>query len=165
MHFSQSQPAGRNEFNSDLGYIKETLSRQYSDILTSQKIFAYVFRPIRSPYTHFQTYPDMDSKRIVLITGANTGLGLEMVRSLYSSDKVYEILLGGRSLDKASAAADTVAKDFSASLSRITPVQIDIEDDDSIQSLFNEVQTKFGRLDVLVNNAGILIINVAALIF
>ncbi len=97
----------------------------------------------------------MDSERVVLITGANTGLGFEMVRSLCKSAKVYEILLGGRSLAKASNAADAIAKEFPTTSSKIRPVQIDIEDDDSIQSLFNEVQAKFGKLDALVNNAGI----------
>ncbi|EXJ72132.1 uncharacterized protein A1O5_04636 [Cladophialophora psammophila CBS 110553] len=97
----------------------------------------------------------MATDTIVLITGANTGLGLETVKSLLqSSKKTYTILLGGRSLEKATAAAKQVKADFPQSQSVVTPVQIDIEDDQSIKTLFGNLEKNHGRLDVLVNNAG-----------
>ena len=96
----------------------------------------------------------MDQKSIVLITGANTGLGFEMVKALCSSETAYEILLGGRSVAKAEQAAKAVMKEFPSTRSKVWPIQIDIEDDESIQRTFDEVQTKFGRLDALINNAG-----------
>ncbi|KAF4976419.1 hypothetical protein FZEAL_6899 [Fusarium zealandicum] len=94
------------------------------------------------------------SKRIVLITGANTGLGYQIVRALSGSDKPYEILLGGRSIDKAQSAAKSAAEEFPNSQSSIRPVQIDIQDDKSIDALFNDVKEKYGKVDVLLNNAG-----------
>lgn len=94
------------------------------------------------------------STPMVLITGANTGLGFETVRSLFRSQKTYTILLGGRSLDKANAAVDALRKEFPASKSTVQALQIDIEDDLSISKAFETVEGKFGRLDVLVNNAG-----------
>ena len=97
----------------------------------------------------------MDQKVVVLVTGANTGLGFEMVRALCSSERAYELLLGGRSLVKAEQAANVIMNEFPSSPSKIWPVQIDIEDDQSIQAIFNVVQQNFGRLDALVNNAGI----------
>ena len=96
----------------------------------------------------------MDQNIIVLVTGANTGLGFEIVKGLCSSEKPYEIVVGGRSLIKAEQAADAIFKDFPSSRSKLWPMQIDIEDDESIQRIFDEVQTKFGKLDYLVNNAG-----------
>ena len=96
----------------------------------------------------------MDQKIIVLVTGANTGLGFEIVKGLYSSEKSYEIVVGGRSLIKAQQAADAISKELPSSPSKLWPMQIDIEDDESIQRIFNEVQTKFEKLDFLVNNAG-----------
>ena len=96
----------------------------------------------------------MDQRAVVLITGANTGLGFEMIRALCGSDKSYEILVGGRSLVKAEQATNNVTKDFPSTRSNIWPVQVDIEDDESIQRVFDQVRTKFGRLDALVNNAG-----------
>lgn len=96
----------------------------------------------------------MDQKVIVLVTGANTGLGYEMVKALCSSEKAYEVLVGGRSLAKAEQAANAVMKDLSSTRSRVWPMQVDLEDDESIQAIFDQVQSQFGRLDALVNNAG-----------
>ncbi|KAH0846545.1 hypothetical protein AYO21_11302 [Fonsecaea monophora] len=97
----------------------------------------------------------MAANTIVLITGANTGLGLETVRSLLQSPgKTYTILLGGRSLEKATTAAKQVKDEFPQSQSVVTPVQIDVEDDQSINALFENLEQHHGRLDVLINNAG-----------
>ena len=96
----------------------------------------------------------MDQKVIVLVTGANTGLGFEIVKGLCSSETAYVTLIGGRSVEKAEQAANAVINEFPSSRSEVWPIQIDIEDDESIQHAFDEVQTKYGKLDVLVNNAG-----------
>lgn len=96
----------------------------------------------------------MTSNPVVLITGANTGLGFETVKVLCQSPKAYTILLGGRSLEKANAAVQEAKKEFPESRSGVTAVQVDIEDDDSISRLFEHVQKQYGRVDVLINNAG-----------
>jgi NADP-dependent 3-hydroxy acid dehydrogenase YdfG len=96
----------------------------------------------------------MASNSVLFITGANTGLGFETVRSLCQSTKPYTILLGGRSIDKAKAAAKAAQTEFPRSLSKIEIVQIDIEDDQSISQAFEYISTKYGRLDILINNAG-----------
>jgi NAD(P)-dependent dehydrogenase (short-subunit alcohol dehydrogenase family) len=92
--------------------------------------------------------------KVILVTGANTGLGLEIIRALYSSNEPYEILLGGRSFDKAKQAAVNLSATVPHAKSRLAPIQVDIEDDDSITAAFNTVKERYGRLDVLVNNAG-----------
>jgi NAD(P)-dependent dehydrogenase (short-subunit alcohol dehydrogenase family) len=91
---------------------------------------------------------------IIFITGANTGLGLETVKSLVQSSKSYTILLGGRSLEKANAAAQEVRSQFAQSSSVIETLQVDIENDSSIQAAFEHINTSYGHLDVLINNAG-----------
>lgn len=91
--------------------------------------------------------------KIVFITGANTGIGFEIVKALAASEKSYIVLMGGRSLEKVHNAAATV-QDLPESSSQFVPIQVDIEHDDSIKQAFHEVQTKFGRIDVLINNAG-----------
>lgn len=96
----------------------------------------------------------MTSNPIVFITGANTGLGLETVKALCQSPKAYTILLGGRNIEKANAAALEIRKEFPSSLSIIKTVQVDIEDDSSIAQAFEHVKAEYGRVDILINNAG-----------
>ncbi|MEV7629773.1 SDR family NAD(P)-dependent oxidoreductase [Actinoplanes sp. NPDC089786] len=81
---------------------------------------------------------------ITLITGANKGLGYESARRLTAEG--HTVYLGARDLEKGqSAAAQLGAR----------PVQIDVTDDASIQAAMAEIDEREGRLDVLVNNAGI----------
>ena len=94
-----------------------------------------------------------DDKTIVLITGGNTGIGLETVKALLRSETQYRILLGGRDIDKAKQAVAETNEEI-ASTSDVTPIQIDVEDDDSINKAHDEVAEKFGRIDCLINNAG-----------
>ncbi|KAF7879402.1 hypothetical protein EAF04_000598 [Stromatinia cepivora] len=93
-------------------------------------------------------------RELILITGANTGLGFEIVKSLYASDKAYDIILGGRSLAKIEDAIESVTKGMKELNSKLYPLVVNIEHDDSITRAFEEVKGKFGKLDVLVNNAG-----------
>lgn len=94
------------------------------------------------------------SPTTILITGANTGLGLETVRALCRSSKPYRILLGSRSIEKARAAISEVKSEQPSTSSTIEPIQIDVEDDASISSAFETVEKNIGHLDILVNNAG-----------
>ena len=96
----------------------------------------------------------MSSPEVILVTGGNTGLGFETIKALCNSDKKYDILLAGRSLTKAEEAVKSASKEFPSSPSKLWPLQVDIEDDKSIKKAFEEVETKFGRVDALINNAG-----------
>ncbi|KAH6612116.1 hypothetical protein C7974DRAFT_91454 [Boeremia exigua] len=96
----------------------------------------------------------MAEKSIVLITGGNTGIGYETIKALYASSETYTILMGSRSLDKANAAIETLKAEIPTSNSDLVPIQIDIEDDRSIQNAFDEVKSKYNKVDALVNNAG-----------
>ncbi|KAE8444372.1 hypothetical protein EG329_000572 [Mollisiaceae sp. DMI_Dod_QoI] len=98
----------------------------------------------------------MTANPIILVTGANTGLGFETIRALCQSSKPYTILLGGRSLEKAEDAARKARTEFPKSPSVVKTVQIDIEDDDSISRLFEHLSSHYDRLDTLINNAGAL---------
>lgn len=95
-----------------------------------------------------------NSKQVIFITGANTGLGLETVKSLLKSSRPVIILLGSRDLQKGTAAAEEVRKQFADSQSKVECVQIDVESDKSIEQAFETIQAKYHKVDVLINNAG-----------
>jgi NAD(P)-dependent dehydrogenase (short-subunit alcohol dehydrogenase family) len=96
----------------------------------------------------------MADKTIVLVTGGNTGLGYETVKALYAGPEAYTILMGSRSLEKADNAIKQLKSEVSETKSEVVPLQVDIESDDSVESAFQEVKSKYGRVDSLVNNAG-----------
>lgn len=96
----------------------------------------------------------MSEPEIVLITGGNTGLGFEIVRALSKSERAYNIILAGRSLPKVHEAIKSIQGENPSSRSKLSPLQVDIEQDDSIIKAFEQVQAEFGKVDVLLNNAG-----------
>lgn len=89
-------------------------------------------------------------KRIALITGANRGLGLEAARQL-ARDKGFTVILGARDRDKGEAAAARLRE----SGLDAHAVQLEVSNDASVGNAAREVEERFGRLDVLINNAGI----------
>ena len=95
------------------------------------------------------------TESIVLITGSNTGLGFATAQALLSSPEVYTLILTSRSLVKAEAAAEVLkhSSDHNKE-SQVVPMQLDIDDDESVKALFSVVSETWGRMDVLVNNAG-----------
>ncbi|KAK7424466.1 hypothetical protein QQX98_000431 [Neonectria punicea] len=96
----------------------------------------------------------MASKDIILITGANTGIGFEAVKAIFRSELAYHVLMGSRTPAKADAAIAQLKKETPETKSTIEALQVDITDDQSIEKAVEVVQSKFGKLDVLVNNAG-----------
>lgn len=90
---------------------------------------------------------------IVVVTGANTGIGFETVRALVSGIQPYTVILCSRSIEKGQAAAGKLQSEIKQG-SQIIPLQLDIKDDASIELFVKDVEQRFGRLDVLINNAG-----------
>lgn len=89
------------------------------------------------------------NKKIALITGANRGIGFETARQL--GQQGIKVLLAARSLEKATEAAETLK---SENLD-IEPILLDVDDAATHESAAKEIEEKFGRLDILVNNAAI----------
>jgi len=88
------------------------------------------------------------SVRVALVTGANRGIGFEVCRQL--ATRGFAVLLTARDAEKAQSAANRLA-----SVGQVEPLALDVADASSIKNAQNEVATKYGYLDVLVNNAGI----------
>ncbi|KAK6544209.1 hypothetical protein TWF694_000912 [Orbilia ellipsospora] len=93
----------------------------------------------------------MTSKTIIVITGANSGIGYEAVKALIGSEKPYHIYAGARSLDKLEAAIQSLGDTGKHTLS---PFQIDLFSDESIKAAYTKVSSEVDHIDVLINNAG-----------
>jgi NAD(P)-dependent dehydrogenase (short-subunit alcohol dehydrogenase family) len=87
---------------------------------------------------------------VALVTGANRGIGREVSRQL--AERGYEVLLSARDGEKAEQAAREVAQ---ATGARVRALKLDVSDAKSIEQAAAQVHRDPGRLDVLVNNAGV----------
>lgn len=88
----------------------------------------------------------MQNKPVALVTGANKGIGLEIARGLAAHG--FTMLVGSRNLENGDAAAKSIGAEAHA-------LQLDVTDQASITAAAERIRNEFGRLDVLVNNAGI----------
>jgi NAD(P)-dependent dehydrogenase (short-subunit alcohol dehydrogenase family) len=86
---------------------------------------------------------------IALVTGANRGIGLELVRQLAADG--FTAVLGARDPDQGAAAAEPLR----AHGLDVVAMRLDVADVDSVGALASELERGLGRLDVLVNNAAI----------
>lgn len=99
--------------------------------------------------------PDQ-SGRLALITGANSGLGLESARALLARGAT--VLLACRSLERAEAARqELLAGGGGASgAGEVERLELDLADLDSVVQAAATVADRYGRLDLLLNNAGVM---------
>jgi NAD(P)-dependent dehydrogenase (short-subunit alcohol dehydrogenase family) len=91
----------------------------------------------------------MSEKKVALVTGANKGLGFEIARQL--GQLGHAVIVGSRDEGRGAAAADALRSEGIEAES----VKLDVSSADDIAALPGAIQAKFGRLDVLVNNAGV----------
>ncbi len=85
-------------------------------------------------------------KKVALITGANRGIGQQVAKELAGHG--FIVLVGSRKLENAIEAVSEIGENA-------YPIAIDVTNKESILKAANQVNTEFGRLDVLVNNAGV----------
>jgi NAD(P)-dependent dehydrogenase (short-subunit alcohol dehydrogenase family) len=81
---------------------------------------------------------------ITLITGANKGLGFETARRLLAEG--HSVYLGSRDAKRGRAAAEALGGRF---------IELDVTSDESVDAAARDIRRRDGRLDVLINNAGI----------
>ena len=97
----------------------------------------------------------MATPYVVLVTGGNNGIGYEACKAFYESPKSYIILMGSRSLEKGEAAIKKIKEEVPNSSNTLELIQLDVTSDESIQKAYEQIIKSPGRLDALVNNAGI----------
>ncbi|AVQ34804.1 SDR family NAD(P)-dependent oxidoreductase [Staphylococcus kloosii] len=82
--------------------------------------------------------------KITLITGGNKGLGFETARAL--KEQGHKVYIGSRNAQRGQQAAQQLGVNY---------VVLDVTDDDSVNNAVATIEQQEGRLDVLINNAGI----------
>ncbi|PUU83898.1 hypothetical protein B9Z19DRAFT_1071499 [Tuber borchii] len=93
--------------------------------------------------------------QVILVTGANKGIGYGIVRSLLTSAPSHSIIyLTSRDVSRGQRAVTELSA-IGGRSSNLVYHQLDITDEQSIDTLVNKIRNAHGRLDVLVNNASI----------
>ena len=91
----------------------------------------------------------MDSNgRVAIVTGGGTGIGKHSALALLRDG--YSVAIAGRRLEPLQAAIEEAGSDGE----RMLAVQTDVGRPEQVRALFAETMERFGRLDVLFNNAG-----------
>jgi len=93
--------------------------------------------------------PDLTGK-VIIVTGGNSGLGYESVKAF--AERGAEVILASRSVEKGEAAKTSIGN----IKGKIVVMQLDLMDFESIESFSENFLKKYNRLDVLLNNAGIM---------
>ncbi|MEX0815919.1 MAG: SDR family NAD(P)-dependent oxidoreductase, partial [Gaiellales bacterium] len=88
----------------------------------------------------------MNERRVALVSGGNRGIGREVAGQLAALG--YTVVIGSRDLAQGKQVAEELGED-------VTALQLDVTDAESIDRCIAAVGDEFGRLDVLVNNAGV----------
>ena len=89
----------------------------------------------------------MNTKRIILVTGGNRGLGRAIVEQLaYNQDDL--ILLGCRDIQMGKKIAEQIG-------TNIVPVKMDVSSSEKLQNCIAKIYQNYSRIDVLFNNAGV----------
>lgn len=92
--------------------------------------------------------------RLHHIPGANSGIGFEIAKHLAAAPEGFHVIMAGRNPSKVD---DAISQIKAAGLGKngLTPLRLDVTDQSTIDKAASTVKEKFGRLDALINNAGI----------
>ena len=93
--------------------------------------------------------------RRYLVTGANKGIGLAVVRAILEEVSEAEVLLGSRDAERGAAAVDALREENAAWAERVEVLPLDVADPASVQAAASTVSGRGQGLAGLVNNAGI----------
>ena len=87
--------------------------------------------------------------RVVIVTGASSGLGVSFAQAF--AEAGADLVLGARRVDRMAHTATLVEQ----AGRRVHTHQTDVADPDQCQQLVDAAMAEFGRVDVLINNAGV----------
>ncbi|KAL8266857.1 hypothetical protein R6Q59_004201 [Mikania micrantha] len=94
------------------------------------------------------SYAPMEDRRCAVVTGGNKGIGFEICRQLALNG--IDVILTARN---ESRGIEAVEKLNASGVSNVMFLQLDIKDSTSVTNLIKFIETRFKKLDILVNNA------------
>ena len=94
----------------------------------------------------------MKNVGVAVVTGAGSGLGRHITLALAGAG--WRVAAAGRRIDALEATAQLAREFDGISAGSVLPVATDVTDPESVAALFAVVELEYGRLDLLVNNAG-----------
>jgi NADP-dependent 3-hydroxy acid dehydrogenase YdfG len=97
---------------------------------------------------------DMTESKIVLVTGASSGIGEAVAAHLAGAG--HHVVAGARREDRLTALAERVAADAERSGGSLDVRRLDVTDRASVASFVDDAVSAHGRVDVIVNNAGVM---------
>ena len=95
------------------------------------------------------------SQKVVLVTGSNKGIGYGIIETLLEKKSKLRIILSSRNEELGKKSYDNLFKKYPERSGSLFYHQLDITKEDSIKLFCEWVREKFGKLDYLVNNAGV----------
>jgi NAD(P)-dependent dehydrogenase (short-subunit alcohol dehydrogenase family) len=98
--------------------------------------------------------PAKSTQPIAVVTGANRGIGYEICRQL--AGRGYHVILAARDVEKGRLSAERLRSEL-GSKGRVDAAHLDVSDAESIREFSRFLTSEYGKLDVLVNNAGVLL--------
>lgn len=93
----------------------------------------------------------LNNKKVVLVTGGTSGIGLGTIEYLLEQEN-YEII----SLSRGDKNLSLAKEKLGSSSNKVTFLQGDISNIEDCKKIYNEIDSKYGKLDGLVNSAGII---------
>lgn len=91
--------------------------------------------------------------KVAMVTGANSGIGYKTAKAL--AEKGAMVIMACRNRDKARAAVEQIHRDVPDT--QLPIIRLDLADLDSVHDFAAQIGNKYDRLDLLINNAGVMI--------
>jgi len=105
--------------------------------------------------TKISLFVDWPEGRVHLITGGYVGCGFELAKILYQHNAT--VYIAGRSQEKGEKALADLKRQFPNSKGKLTFLKLDLADQSTIKKSAEEFMSKESRLDVLTQNAGVMV--------
>ena len=122
-------------------------------IFIIKEFFIKIFKS--SKKYNIQKMENNSSRKIILVTGSNKGIGYSIIEVLLKQNTDMNIILSSRNQKLGETAVQKLLQKYPKFQPQLFYHQLDITKKDSIISISNWIKEKFGKINILFNNAGV----------